>query len=137
MNRAEYEAAMCQKLSSAGVVPFKKVSVGDWVPVESDCHKNVDRWVEAMPDHRAERGWVVYKQCLVGDTLGLELTAHSVVRGEADELFDITPLHDERQRPSMRFVAHFGDEADFWRLEKNNRFICCVENELRNAETGE
>ena len=136
MNRAEYEAAICERLPNAGVLPFKKVSVGNWEPVRNECHKNVDRWIAATPTHKAVRGWVTYKQCLVGDTLGLELTAHSVVRNEAGEFFDITPLHDERQRPSMRFVAHLGDEADFWSLEKENCFICCRD-ALRFAETGE
>ena len=125
MNRAEYETAICKELPRARVVGFKKIAVGDWVPTYNECHKNVDRWIEATPTHEAVRGWVVYKECAIRATLGLELTTHSVVRNETGDLFDITPLLDERQRPSMRFVAHIGDEAVFWVLERTNRFICC------------
>jgi hypothetical protein len=41
---------------------------------------------------------------------GTLLTAHSVVRGANGELFDITPLADERVRARMRFVPHLGDD---------------------------
>ena len=56
---------------------------------------------------------------------GLELTAHSLVRDENGDLFDITPLSDERPRGGgfMRFVEHIGAEEFFWELEKANRFI--------------
>jgi hypothetical protein len=125
MNRAEYEAAICRELQSARVVDFKKVSMGDWIPAPNDCHKNVERLIADLPGHSAVRGWVVYKECIVGTTLGLEVTAHSVVRDPAGNLFDITPVHDERQRSSMRFVRHIGEEAVFWELERVNCCICC------------
>lgn len=127
MTRTEYEAAVCSQLRNAKTVDFKKVSLRNWVPVVSECHTNVNRWVEGMPWHRAVRGWVVYKQCIIGVNFGLELTAHSVVRDEIGDLFDISPISDERPRAGgfMRFVEHAGTEALFWELESANRFICC------------
>jgi hypothetical protein len=81
-----------------------------------------------MPGHTAQRGWVVWKECILGTAMGLELTAHSVVRPERGKLFDITPIHDERLRQNgfMRFVPHIGAEEVFWEYEKTNGFICCL-----------
>ena len=96
--RPQYEAAICQHLPSARVVEFRKLSMGDWVPLVSECHKNVDKWVQEHPSHRAVKGWVAYKQCVLGENLGWELAAHSVVCDENGDLFDITPIQDERLR---------------------------------------
>ncbi len=123
--RVEYEAAICKQLADAKGVPFREVELDEWRPTASKCHENVDRWVGAMREHRAVRGWVVLKECTIGSSFGLELTAHSVVCDEKGSLFDITPIQDERLRQSMRFVRHVGDEELFWKLENANRFICC------------
>ena len=125
MTRDEYEAAICKNLPESRLVDFKKVQGKGWRPEESRCHFNVDRWVQENPGHTPVRGWVVYKPSFANGKLGLELTAHSVVRDEKGELFDITPIRDNRQRPSMRFVPHIGDADSFWEFEKANRFICC------------
>jgi hypothetical protein len=125
LNRAEYDRGICSRLAKAEGVKFRKVSLGEWIPIVGDCHNNVDRWVGEVLGHRAVRGWVSYKECIVNGRLGLELTAHSVVRDENGGLFDITPLCDERMRGGMRFVEHIGDESLFWAVEKTNRFICC------------
>jgi hypothetical protein len=53
------------------------------------------------------------------------LTAHSVVRDADGRLFDITPLGDERVRPTMRFVPHFGDEQLFLSMKKSSNVIEC------------
>ncbi len=122
--RAEYEAAICKQLMGAKPVPFRKVSLDGWRPRASPhCHENVDTWVRAMRGHRAVRGWVFLKECYTGSGFGEELTAHSVVRDEKGNLFDITPIQDEKLRQSMRFVLHVGDERLFW--EFANRSICC------------
>jgi hypothetical protein len=127
MTRAAYEAVICKKSRDAKVVPFKTVALGEWKPVVNKCHDNVNNWVRSTSGHFAVRGWVFYKQCFIPAerTLGCEFTAHSVVRDEKGVLFDITPVHDERPRPSMRFIPHPGDEDFFWKMEKSNPCICC------------
>jgi hypothetical protein len=89
----------------------------------------VNTWVRSTPGHSAVRGWVFYKECVIPTegsfSVGCEFTAHSVVRDENGVLFDITPLHQENLRPSMRFIPHPGDEDVFWKMEKSNPCICC------------
>jgi hypothetical protein len=59
-------------------------------------------------------------------TIAIGLTAHSVVRGADGELFDITPLGNERDRLGMRFVPHEGDEQLFRSMMGINIFIECA-----------
>jgi hypothetical protein len=56
---------------------------------------------------------------------GILLTAHSVVRDTKGEMFDITPLADERIRTAMRFVPHLGDQQLFLSMKESNIFIEC------------
>jgi len=132
--RAEYEAAICKQLASAEIVRFKEVLLGDWRPTTSHCHENVDTWLRATPGHCHVRGWVYLKQHYDGSTVVWELTAHSVVRDEKGNLFDITPIrdgntpiqeNDERKKLCMRFVGHIGDEELFWRYKNANPSIYC------------
>jgi hypothetical protein len=127
MSRSDYERELCMRLSGAPLVPFKKVSLGKWLPAISKCHENVKAWVDAMREHSAIRGWVVCGPCLSGAYVGVNLTAHSVVRDETGVLFDITPIHDERQRMSMRFIPHIGDDGAFQAMKDFGIFICCPE----------
>lgn len=56
---------------------------------------------------------------------GIELTAHSVVRGPDGTLFDITPLENEYYRQTMRFIPHPWDEQMFSSMTEKNIFIQC------------
>lgn len=126
ISRAEYEAAICKQLPHAKNVRFKKVALDDWAPEVGKCHDNVKKWVETIPGQKPVIGWVAYMDCLLPDlSIGRQLTTHSVVLNDKGELYDITPLADERQRPFLRFVPHFGDDEVFWDFEKNNRCMCC------------
>lgn len=126
ITRAEYESAVCGLTAGAGVPDYRVVSPKDWTPAVSDCHKNVDRWVRENPGQAAVRGWVFYMPYAfeTGES-GSVYTAHSVVRDCDGSLYDITPLGDERVRPSSRFVPHLGLEPEFWELEQTNRCIYC------------
>lgn len=121
--RADYEASVCERLCQAAHVPFREVSLADWRPKVSDCHRNVDRWIEANPGATAVRGWVTYAS--FGPAIGL--TAHSVVRGTDGQLFDITPLENESYRTitTMRFIPHLGDEQLFLSMKELNIYINC------------
>lgn len=129
MTRVAYEAVICEEQRNAKVVPFKTVVLGDWKPVASKCHDNVNTWLRSTPRHSAVRGWVFYKECVIPTegsfSVGCEFTAHSVVRDEKGVLIDITPVPDEKLRSSMRFILHPGNEDVFWKMEKSNPCICC------------
>lgn len=119
--RADYEASICRQLSQAELVPFRLVSLPDGDPTASNCHSNVDRWVEAHPGTTAVRGWVAFASC--GDATGL--TAHSVVRDTDGQLFDITPLGNECDRAGIRFVSDTGGEQVFGAMKGIGIHIWC------------
>ncbi|HEY6252367.1 MAG TPA: hypothetical protein VI685_20625 [Candidatus Angelobacter sp.] len=121
LTRVDYEASVCARLSEADHVPLKFVSLGDWQPEVGDCHRNVDRWVEANPGAAGVRGWVAHVS--YGTAIGL--TAHSVVRGQDGQLFDITPLKNEYYRKTMRFIPHIGDDETFFAMVKMGIEIRC------------
>ena len=80
-------------------------------PKPSDCHNNVDRWVEENDGCEAVRGWIPM-------TYGFE--RHSVVRDPSGALVDITLgdsygflIHDEEQAPFTWF-AERGVNQIFW-----------------------
>jgi hypothetical protein len=90
-------------------------------PQQNCCHDNVDRGVSENSGTSGVRGWADYMPTVNGRML----TAHSVVRGIDGNLFDITPLADERVRPAMRFLPHVGDEQLFLLMKESNIFIEC------------
>jgi hypothetical protein len=122
INRADYEADVCRRLSQAEHIPFKQVSIGDWRPQVAHCHVNVDTWVKANGGAVPVRGWVTYAS--FGE-LGVGLTAHSIVQNPDGELFDITPLESEWVRSGMRFIRHVGDDRAFFEEKERNLNITC------------
>jgi hypothetical protein len=122
MDRASYEADICDRLQHAECIPFRSASLEEWKPEVADCHRNVDAWVKAHPDCKAVRGWVTYAWFSDNST---GLTAHSVVQGADGELFDITPLERESLRSGMRFIRHVGDEESFAIERHRNLSITC------------
>ena len=129
-SRRQYEWDICVRLKASQVVPFKEVSVGDWRPERSRCHDNVDIWIKSNPRHVAVRGWVVYASD-GKDSVGL--TAHTVVKDENGNLFDITPIEDERARPGMIFVFHLGNDVSFHALRSDaGIFFTCPPDMLDN-----
>jgi hypothetical protein len=122
MNRTEYEKSVCTRLAKAAHITFRKVSFADGSrPLPSACHQNAEKWVTENPGATVVRGWVTYAD--FGVSIGL--TAHSVIRDYDGQLFDITPLENERYRPGMRFVPHFGIEEEFTAMKRLGIFIQC------------
>jgi hypothetical protein len=124
--KAEYEAAICERLSQAQSVPsFREVSFADGdFPKLSGCHPNVNRYVSENSGTTAVRGWVTYREVWDGDSIKQELTAHSVVRSTDGQLFDITRFGDERVRRSTLFVPHLGDDQEFFSMGSFLRCPC-------------
>lgn len=121
VSRVDYEASICKRLEKAENVPFRSVSFPDWQPEIGDCHRNVDKWVEASRGASAVRGWIAH--VCYGMEIGL--AAHSVVRGADGQLFDITPFGNEGVRKSTRFIAHIGDDTTFFSMVKMGLEIRC------------
>jgi|SRR6266496_2328791 len=120
--RPEYEESICRLLWQAKPLLFREVSFADGsVPLRNRCHDNVERWVKENSGATVVGGWVTYADF----GLSIGLTAHSVVQGTDGQLFDITPLADERVRDTMRFVPHLGDEQLFLSMKGSNIFIEC------------
>ncbi|HTZ81962.1 MAG TPA: hypothetical protein VMB66_02145 [Candidatus Acidoferrales bacterium] len=128
MTRVEYERSVCDRLANATRIPFRPVSFADGTaPMVGGCHRNADRWVTENPDCDVVRGWVTYSN--FGVSIGL--TAHSVVRDQDGQVFDITPLENERYRAGMQFVPHVGRDQVFLSMKESNLFIQCpIPNEL-------
>lgn len=122
MTRIEYEKSICDRLSQASHVIFRRVFFTDGsLPVQSACHQNAVRWVEENPGATVVRGWVTYADFGVS----IRLTAHSLIRERDGQLFDITPLGNERDRDSMRFIPNLGDEQSFVSMTESDIFIDC------------
>lgn len=102
-------------VKNSALVPYRQVAVGSWVPSTSNCHANVEKWVELNPKDSVVRGWVLYAEN--------QLTAHSVVRDDTGKLFDITPLGNEALRMTMLFVQHPDDEASFQILKAKDPIL--------------
>ena len=126
MDRADYEAGICQRLEQAERIPFKPVSFDGWEPSAANCHDNVNQWVGKHQNERAVRGWVT------NGSFGAEirLVAHSVVRGVDGKRFDITPVYDEANRggyirQGMKFVEHLGSDEEFFALERERHYMTC------------
>ncbi len=41
----EYDADICRRGINPELVPFQKVSIGEWSPQTGQCHQNATRWV--------------------------------------------------------------------------------------------
>lgn len=114
--RAEYEAAICSRRVGAVIVPFREVSLDGWAPKIADCHNNVDRWVATNPRCEAVRGWITY---ISFGPVGVQLTAHSIVRDQNGDLFDITPVFEGSPRGGA-FVEHPGDSIVFFVMKDSD-----------------
>jgi hypothetical protein len=113
---AELQALAARLYSRRGeavVVPFNKRSVGDWQPIEGDCHRNVDWWVYNHPNSKPVRGWLFFDfrmLRILGGQPFVRFTAHSVVQDEDGTLRDITPSRASQRYP---FIRHEGSDEEF------------------------
>ena len=81
--REALAARLYQRLDEAVIVPFKDCASADFSLTAKNCHYNVDRWVEAHPNHRAVRGWLSF-----GPVLQVHrFNAHSVVSDGRTECY--------------------------------------------------
>jgi hypothetical protein len=119
----EYDADICRRARNPELVPFRKVSTGEWFPAAGQCHQNATRWVAENEGHSVVRGWLPYLSC--GPDFRV-LTPHSLVRGPDGGLFDITPVGNYDEMPIRQFVVHHGSDEEFWTMAKDVREIRCL-----------
>jgi hypothetical protein len=125
MTRDEYERDICARSGAASSVIVKHDDGFDgWKPKVGGCHDNVDHWVKYHAGHTAVRGWIVYYS---GGNDFVVYTAHSVVRDQNGELFDITPLCNN-DHARGQFITHLGDDATFLATRTQNLIINCQGN---------
>lgn len=123
ITRADYEISIFARLGEASYVPFKDISSVRWTPRKAECHRNVDLWVAAHPDHVVVRGWITEYEFFQG----VRLTAHSVVQDISGKLFDITPVEPENElyRRQSRFIRHLGDDQEFAAIKAVCLYLDC------------
>lgn len=107
----EYSNRLMERVHEAVIVPPARVSIGDWKPVENDCHANVTTWCANAKGFEIVRGWLYFD---MANALPFVLfNAHSVVRNPEGELWDITP---QRATHSYPFLAAEEQEAEYARF---------------------
>jgi hypothetical protein len=74
----------------------------------NNCHANCEAYVRERPELEVVRGWLV-----IG---GNYFIPHSIVRGRAGRLVDVTP--DEGDGGTIASVEHIGTKDDFSILGK-------------------
>src|SRR3979490_1529128 len=89
-----------QRRRGATAVPFRACSSAAFQPAEQDCHRNVDLWCRARPEHKPVRGWLILEN---HPRLGVcRFVAHSVIEDERARLFDLTPSAASQRYPFLR-----------------------------------
>jgi hypothetical protein len=103
----DYFASLQMRLGEAKYVPFKAVSVGDWQPKPSDCHNNVDYWIDSRNNCARVRGWLTWGEDEHGSC---HFIAHSVIEDNG-VLYDITPI--DPNTPPPNFLEDVGETKAF------------------------
>lgn len=108
----EYFASLFARLGEAKAAAFREVKMPGWEPKLSDCHRNVDFFVERNLGHLAVHGWLTWGPDATGRCLFI---AHTLVEQDG-ELVDITPLDSSTSRDGLMFLRHLGTDAEFGAL---------------------
>ncbi len=82
------------------------------------CHVNAAKYALNNPGHAVVKGW--WLQPVMGERY--RVLAHSVVETSAGDLKDVTPLGNETDRGSLRFLRHRGSDEEFERLRANPEY---------------
>ena len=104
-----YFRKLLERVNLAVKVPFREVRLNGWEPKISDCHANVDHWVQHHPETTAVRGWLIWGSNEAGQ---YRIIAHSVL-DESGDLVDITPIDQNTPRDGLLFLRHLEKEEDF------------------------
>ena len=95
----EYSRQLISRLNQAVIVPPARASLGQWHPAENDCHVNVTTWCMKTQGFEIVRGWLYFDMAnLMPFVL---FNAHSVIRNQKGELWDITPTKASNPYPFL------------------------------------
>jgi hypothetical protein len=100
-------ARLYERRDEGVMLNWAAVSIGDWHPQHNVCHENVTTWCQNQPNHHVVRGWFYF--AFEDLQPYVQFTAHSAVRIENGELYDITPSNASQQYPFI--VAEETEEA--------------------------
>ncbi|CAN7786596.1 hypothetical protein LJR034_008707 [Caballeronia sp. LjRoot34] len=87
-----------------GRLDYVTACPADWAPTPNRCHENAAAWVDRFPSWEVVRGWLLVAE---DEVMGTMFDAHSVVRDENGNLWDVT------QGEVHRFLVHPGDDEEF------------------------
>jgi hypothetical protein len=73
-----------------------KDDLGDFQPVDNDCHGNAKRWVEQHPRHKIVPGFLIKNDCV--------FAKHSVVGTGDCTLLDISPRPQNESAGLLNFI---------------------------------
>jgi hypothetical protein len=120
-----FAAALYARRHEGRVVPGGKAWLDDpvtgrrWLPLENDCHANVNTFVHHHPEYRAVRGWLYFD--LMNMMPWVMFNPHSVIEMPNGKLVDITPAPKASQR--YPFIRDLRDEADFHTMVESHELV--------------
>ena len=113
-----YAARLHARVNEASVLNWADLSIGDWRPIENDCHGNVTTLCERDQSYVPIRGWLYFDFGGMSDRV--KFLAHSAVRGPDGVLYDITPSCASRQYP---FICAEESEDDYAQLVEGDGIV--------------
>lgn len=106
-----YAARLFECVNEATLLKSADVSIGDWSPVENECHGNVTSVCEHESTYTSARGWLYFD--FGGSWDRVKFVAHSAIRAPDGTLYNITPSSASQQCP---FILAEESEEDFAKL---------------------
>ncbi len=106
-----YATRLYERINESVILKCADVSVGDWTPIENDCHGNATNFCEHQKDYKPARGWLYFDYG--GLTDRVQFLAHSAIQAPDGTLYDITPSSASQQYP---FIMAEESEEDYARL---------------------
>jgi hypothetical protein len=106
--QAACAASLLARLDEAVMLRRMEVNIGDWRPIENDCHANASQICLHSPSYLPVRGWLYFD---FGGLLDrVQFLAHSAVRAPTGELWDVTPSRASQDYP---FITSRLSEDDY------------------------
>lgn len=95
-----YVALLYERRNEGVILANKHMTIGDWSPVQNECHRNVTRLCEFNPKLTAVRGWLYFD--FENALPHVRFTAHSAILEEDGLMYDVTPSLASQPYPFIR-----------------------------------
>lgn len=93
----EYAASLFGRRHESANLAWADISIGDWKPMQNQCHENVTTWCTYNTGYEPIRGWLYFD--FENKLDYVQFVAHSAVRAPDSMLYDITPAQASQQYP--------------------------------------